>query len=95
MPAAENLVWAIVPLWAALKAGDFVRAYRIAGPLTQIVSLQTSLDSFIAVEKHLLVQQGIFRTVEMRGPVEASVDAGTLEEVDRLVEVLREAVVGA
>ena len=67
MPAAD-LIWAISALWRALCAGDFARAYRVAGPLAQMVALQTSLDSFIAVEKHLLVRQGIFPSSAVREP---------------------------
>jgi dihydrodipicolinate synthase/N-acetylneuraminate lyase len=91
MPAGD-LVWALVPLWRALTAGDFDRAYRISAPLTQLVSLQTSLDSFVAVEKHLLVRQGIFPNAAMRGPVSGSVDDQMYAEVDRLVALLRTAV---
>jgi dihydrodipicolinate synthase/N-acetylneuraminate lyase len=91
MPAGD-LVWALVPLWHALSAGDFDRAYRIAGPLTQMVSLQTRLDSFVAVEKHLLVRQGVFATAATRGPLETVVDQQTFAEIDRLVALLREAV---
>lgn len=91
MPAGD-LVWALVPLWRALTAGDFDSAYRIAGPLAQLVSLQSSLDIFVAVEKHLLVRQGVFGSAMMRGPLGACVDEQTYAEVDRLVELLRAAV---
>ncbi len=91
MPAGE-LVWALVPLWAALTSGDFDRAYRIAGPLAQLVSLQKSLDSFVAVEKHLLVRQGVLPTRNRRGPVEGAVDAPMYAEVERLEALLRTAV---
>lgn len=91
MPAGD-LVWALVPLWQALNVGDYERAYRIAGPLTQMVSLQTSLDSFVAIEKYLLVQQGIFRSAAVRGPVAGGVDERMYAEVDRLVDLLRRAV---
>jgi 4-hydroxy-tetrahydrodipicolinate synthase len=91
MPAGD-LVWALVPLWRALNAGDFDRAYRIAGPLAQMVSLQTSLDSFVAVEKHLLVRQGVFASAAMRGPVDDGVDDQLYAEIDRLAGLLRKAV---
>ena len=91
MPAGD-LVWALVPLWRALVAGDYDRAYRITGPLAQIVSLQGSLDSFVAIEKRNLVRQGIFPTATMRGPAGHGVDTVMTEEVDRLVELLRDAV---
>lgn len=91
MPAGD-LVWALVPLWRALVDGDFDRAYRIAGPLAQIVSLQTSLDSFVAIEKRNLVRQGIFPTATMRQPTGAVIDDQMVDEVDRLVDLLKQAV---
>jgi dihydrodipicolinate synthase/N-acetylneuraminate lyase len=94
MPAGD-LVWALVPLWRALVEGNFDYAYRIAGPLTQIVSLQTSLDSFVAIEKRNLVRQGIFPTATMRQPTGEVIDIQMVEEVDRLVDLLRAAVASA
>lgn len=91
MPAGD-LVWALVPLWHALVEGDFDYAYRIAGPLAQLVSLQTSLDNFVAVEKRNLVRQGILPTAVMREPTDHLMDAQMVEEVDRLVDLLRAAV---
>jgi dihydrodipicolinate synthase/N-acetylneuraminate lyase len=88
MPAAD-LVWALSALWRALGDGDFARAYRLGGPLAQMIALQTSLDSFIAVEKHLLVRQGVFPSSAVRGPVGEVLDAQGREEVDRLMDMLR------
>jgi 4-hydroxy-tetrahydrodipicolinate synthase len=93
MPAGD-LVWALSALWAALTAGDYPRAYRIAGPLALMVSMQTSLDAFVAIEKHLLVRQGVFSTATMRGPVGAGLDGQALDEVERLFELLQSAVYG-
>ena len=45
---------------------------------------QGDLDAFLAVEKHLLVRQGIFRSERVRGPVGYALDAETRREVDRL-----------
>jgi dihydrodipicolinate synthase/N-acetylneuraminate lyase len=90
MPAAE-VVWAIAALWRALCAGDFDSAYRIAGPLALLVSMQTTLDSYVAVEKYLLAKQGVFPTRTMRGPVGRVLDPATCQEIDRLVDLLREA----
>lgn len=91
MPAAD-LVWALVALWDALAGADFERAYEIAGPLALMVSMQTSLDSFVAIEKHLLVTQGVLTSAAMRGPVGDGVDDASLAECDRLMEILREVV---
>jgi dihydrodipicolinate synthase/N-acetylneuraminate lyase len=91
MPAGD-LVWALSALWRALCAGDFDRAYRIAGPLALMVSLQTSLDSFVAIEKHLLVKQGVLTSKAMRAPVGDVIDEQMCEEIERLMERLRAAV---
>lgn len=90
MPGAD-LIRALVPLWRALQAGDTAKADRIHGPLAALVSLQTSLDAFLAVEKHLLVRQGVFRSERVRGPVGYALDAETRREVDRLFDRLLEA----
>lgn len=93
MPAGD-VVWALAALWRALRSGDFPRAYRIAGPLALLLSLQTSLDTFVAVEKHLLVRQGILPSSRMRGPVADVLDPAGREEADRLMDLLRTAVDG-
>lgn len=93
MPAGD-VVWALAALWRALRGGDFSRAYRIAGPLTLLLSLQTSVDSFVAVEKHLLVRQGVLPSSRMRGPVADVLDPPLRQEADRLMDLLRAAVDG-
>jgi 4-hydroxy-tetrahydrodipicolinate synthase len=87
IPGAD-LVRAIVPLWQALQAGDWDLATRIHGPLASLVSLQTSLDGFLAVEKHLLVRQGVFPRETVRGPRGFRLDPETRREVDRLFDLL-------
>lgn len=89
MPGSD-LVWAIVALWKALEAGDEVRVRAIQGPLTAIVSLQFVLDSFLAIEKMLLKEQGIFVNTVVRGPVGYSLDEETRREVLRLFALLKE-----
>lgn len=93
MPAADT-PWALVALWRALEAGDEARIEVIADPLARLVSLMDSLDAFVAIEKHLLVAQGIIGSARRRGPLGYEPDAETLAEVDRLVARLREAVDG-
>lgn len=90
MPGAD-VCWAIVEMWRAGSAGDFTRAYQVQGPLLGLLAVQTSLDSFIAVEKHLLVRQGVFRSAAVRSPVGFTLDAETVNEVDRLFDALCEA----
>jgi 4-hydroxy-tetrahydrodipicolinate synthase len=87
IPGAD-LIRGIVPLWKALEDGDLERASRIHGPLSSLVSLQTSLDGFLAVEKHLLVRQGIFDNEIVRGPRGFVLDEETRREVDRLFDLM-------
>ncbi len=91
MPGAD-LIDAIVTLWRALEAGDEQAADRVWVPLAALVSLQPSLDAFLAVEKHLLVKRGVFRNEIVRGPVGFVLDEPTRREVDRLFELLMTAV---
>lgn len=91
MPGAE-VCWAIVALWKALTNGDQELIDAINGPLSSLISLQTSLDSFIAVEKHLLVRQGVFSSARVRGPVGYRLDPETAAEVDRVFDLLRAAI---
>ncbi|MEO6784984.1 MAG: dihydrodipicolinate synthase family protein [Chthoniobacteraceae bacterium] len=85
MPGAD-LIRGLVPLWRALEAGDAEKADRIHGPLAALISMQTSLDAFLAVEKHLLVRQGVFQNALVRGPVGFRLDDETKREVERLFD---------
>jgi 4-hydroxy-tetrahydrodipicolinate synthase len=91
MPGAD-LIRGLVPLWHALQAGAAEKADRIHGPLAALVSMQTSLDAFLAVEKHLLVRQGIFKNTLVRGPVGYRLDEETKREVERLFDRMLDAV---
>ena len=91
MPGAD-LIRALVALWRALEAGDAAKAQRIHEPLAALISLQTSLDAFLAVEKHLLLRQGIFKNTLVRGPVGFRLNEETRCEVDPLFERLMEAI---
>lgn len=82
MPGAD-LIRGLVPLWKALEADNAEKADRIHGPLSALISMQTSLDGFLAVEKHLLKRQGIFKNTLVRGPVGFKLDAETTREVER------------
>jgi 4-hydroxy-tetrahydrodipicolinate synthase len=87
MPGAD-LIRAIVALWRALRNGDDARVYQISTPLAALVSMQNSLDAFLAIEKYLLVKQGVFRNTLVRGPVGYVMDGETRAEVDRLFDLL-------
>ncbi|MCB1234866.1 MAG: dihydrodipicolinate synthase family protein [Verrucomicrobiae bacterium] len=85
MPGAD-LIRGIVPLWRALEAGDFERARGIHAPLSALIAMQTSLDGFLAVEKHLLVRQGVFQNEIVRGPRGFELDSETRREVNALFD---------
>ena len=89
MPGAE-IPWALVALWRALESGDAGRAAMIHAPIAEMVSYQKTLDSYVAVEKYLLVKQGIFNTSRQRGPVGFHLDQSTIEVIDRNYEKLME-----
>lgn len=93
MPGAD-LIRGLVPLWNALEASDAAKADRIHGPLAALISMQTGLDAFLAVEKHLLMRQGIFKNTLVRGPVGFQLDEETRREVDRLFDRMIEAAGG-
>lgn len=91
MPGAD-LIDGIVALWHALKTGDEQAANQVWLPLAALVSLQHSLDAFLAIEKHLLVKQGVLRNTIVRGPVGYTLDPVTRDEVNRLFGMLMAAV---
>ncbi|MCE9589344.1 MAG: dihydrodipicolinate synthase family protein [Planctomycetes bacterium] len=91
MPGAD-LLRALVPLWKALQKREWARAYRIWQPLACLVDQTKSLDAFLAIEKHLLVKQGVFKNTIIRGPVGFRLDKETTAEVDRLFDLMIAAV---
>lgn len=94
MPGAE-VCWAVQRLWDALGANEWPLAYSLSGILNTMIAAQPSLDAFVAVEKHLLVRQGVIPDAAVRTPVGYLLDAETRQEVDRLADRLRELVDGA
>lgn len=88
MPGAD-LIDVLVALWRALAAGDEARVYQLSLPLGALIAIQTSLDSFLAVEKYLLVKRGIFQNTLVRGPVGYRLDEETRTEIDRLYDRLQ------
>ena len=88
MPGAE-VCWAVEAMWRALNTGDHARAYRINAYLALLINLQTSLDSYVAVEKHLLWRQDVLERRDARGPSGYRLDAETAAEADRLLELLQ------
>jgi 4-hydroxy-tetrahydrodipicolinate synthase len=81
MPGAE-VPWAIVGLWNALENKDLKSAQAIHTPLAKLISYQTTLDAYVAVEKYLLVKQGVFINTNQRGPVGFKLDQDTKNKID-------------
>jgi dihydrodipicolinate synthase/N-acetylneuraminate lyase len=88
MPGTD-VCWAIVALWRALQAGREAEANRIHLTLSALIALQHSLDAFLAIEKLLLVEQGIFKNTLVRGPLGFELDAETKAEALRLYRELK------
>jgi dihydrodipicolinate synthase/N-acetylneuraminate lyase len=87
MPGAD-LTPVVSALWSALEAGDTGRADRISQTLIKLVELQTNLDAYLAVEKHLLCRQGVFRNTVIRGPVAFELEDDMRTKVDVLFDEL-------
>lgn len=85
MPGTE-VCWAVQAMWDALENGDLDRAYDISGPLSSMISMQTSIDVFVTIEKHLLKRQGVFDSTDTRGPSSFRLDGETAAEIDRLFD---------
>jgi 4-hydroxy-tetrahydrodipicolinate synthase len=92
MPGMEFLA-GIVAIWRALEQGDDATAYRVYFPVCALVALQlqAGLDGFLAIEKYLLHKLGLFATDRRRHPYAWSLDEETRREVDRLCELLGQA----
>jgi 4-hydroxy-tetrahydrodipicolinate synthase len=81
MPGGE-IPWAIVGLWDALEAGDLNRAQEIHSCVAKLVAFQPTIDAYVAVEKYLLVKQGIFTSSRQRGPVSTVLSDQVKSEID-------------
>ena len=55
------------------------------------IQLQAGLDGFLAIEKYVMVKQGLFSTPIRRGPLTWEMDPETEAEVDRLLVRLQDA----
>jgi len=92
MPGVD-LLDGVVALWRALESGNEEDAYRIYFPICALVALemQAGLDGFLAIEKYIMVQRGLFRSARRREPHSWDLDSETAAEVDRLLVYLSEA----
>ncbi len=78
MPGPD-LCWAVAPLWRALEEGDLARAETIQADLAAALSLECTLDAFLAIGKNHLAEEGIFENAVVRGPTGYTLDAPTRE----------------
>ena len=91
MPGSDT-AWALVALWKALEAGDQDWAEAISGPLANLSALEHSLEAYLAVEKYLMVKQGIFTSENRREPIGYRLDDKTRERIDKLFASLHRSV---
>jgi 4-hydroxy-tetrahydrodipicolinate synthase len=91
MPGAD-VPWALVALFKALKEDNWDRARSIHAPLAKLISYQKTLDAYVAVEKYLLVKQGIFTSTRQRGPVGFILTDEMKVEIDIAFDQLKAAV---
>ena len=81
MPGAE-VPWALVALWRALNEQNMELAKAIHNPLSKLISFQTTLDAYVAIEKYLLVKQGVLTNMNQRGPVGYKLTPDVAKEID-------------
>ena len=87
MPGGE-IPWAIIKLWNALESNNLELAKSIHNLVSQLVAFQQNIDGYVAVEKYLLVKQGIFESVRQRGPVRTILSSEVKIEIDQIFEKL-------
>ena len=87
MPGSE-VPWALVALWKTLNEGNLDQAKAIHNPLSKLISFQTTLDAYVAIEKYLLVKQGILTNMNQRGPVGYKLTPEVAKEIDIAYEEL-------
>ena len=89
MPGGE-IPWALIKLWDCLEANDVEKAREIHRVIAQLVGFQNTIDAYVAVEKYLLVKQGIFTSARQRGPVNAILSDEAKKEIDKVFADLQE-----
>lgn len=87
MPGGE-IPWAIIKLWDCLEANDLELAQSIHNLVSQLVAFQQNIDGYVAVEKYLLVKQGIFDSARQRGPVRTILSSQVKSDIDKIFDKL-------
>jgi dihydrodipicolinate synthase/N-acetylneuraminate lyase len=92
MPGCD-LLEGTAALWEALEKGDEDRIYKLYFPICAITTIesQAGLDGFMAIEKYILKNKGIFNTARRRRPYAWEMDKETEQEIDRLLLLLQKA----
>ncbi len=91
MPGSDT-AWALIAMWKALENGERNRAEAISGPLANLIALEHSLDAYLAIEKYLMVKQGIFPQDFRREPFGYRLDNQTKSRIDTLFDSLQSTV---
>lgn len=89
MPGGE-IPWALVKLWDSLEVNDLEKARIIHSIIAELVGYQKTIDGYVAVEKYLLVKQGIFTSARQRGPVNTILTDEVKKEIDKVFADLQE-----
>ena len=89
MPGGE-IPWALVKLWDSLEVNDLEKARKIHSVIAELVGYQKTIDGYVAVEKYLLVKQGIFTSTRQRGPVNTILSDEVKKEIDKVFADLQE-----
>ena len=89
----SDCVDAVAAVWRALKAGDEETVYRVHPLLCALIALESAtLDSLVAIEKHILRRRGVLKSEVRRTPNAYTLDPETRAEVDRLLDRLLQAI---
>ncbi len=80
--------WADVELWKCLKNGDQEKALQLQSLITLLMAPLQSLDSYLAVEKFLLYEQGIFNNERIRPPGYYDLDGFSRQGILKIVDQL-------
>ena len=77
-----------------LEAEDLPRAKDIHAGISRLIAFQPSLDAYVAVEKYLLVRQGICSSARQCGPDGVTLSTETKQSIDKVFEDLVNTVAG-
>jgi 4-hydroxy-tetrahydrodipicolinate synthase len=72
-----------------LEEKNLDQARKIHGLISKLVTFQKTIDGYVAVEKYLLVKQGIFTSTRQRGPVSTILTDEVKSEIDKIFEQLK------